>query len=91
MKPVISIIIPIYNVERYLTQCLDSILQQDYLQWECILVDDGSKDRSGAICDEFLQRDKRFHVVHKTTKQIHSPFANTRPTLRAEETPPLVL
>ena len=72
MKPVISIIIPIYNVERYLTQCLDSILQQDYLQWECILVDDGSKDRSGAICDEFLQRDKRFHVVHKTNGGVSS-------------------
>lgn len=64
MEPLISIIIPVYNVEFYLGVCLDSIIAQDYTNWECILVDDGSKDRSGEICDEYSQRDSRFHVIH---------------------------
>lgn len=64
MESLISIIIPVYNVEQYLPECLESILEQDYANWECILVDDGSKDRSGDIIDEFSQRDSRFHVIH---------------------------
>ena len=61
----ISIIIPIYNSERYLYDCLNSILFQKYKNFECILIDDGSTDCSSAICDEFGSLDKRFVVVHK--------------------------
>lgn len=61
----LSIIIPVYNVSSYLRECLDSISQINTLDWEAILVDDGSTDDSGAICDEYAQRDKRFKVVHQ--------------------------
>lgn len=63
--PQISIIVPVYGVEKSLHRCLDSIFAQTFTDWECILVDDGSKDRSGAICDEYVQKDKRFRVIHK--------------------------
>lgn len=62
----ISIIIPIYNAEKYLRQCLDSIVSQTYKDWECILVDDGSSDGSPAICDEYALKDARFRVVHQS-------------------------
>ena len=64
-KPQISIIVPVYNVEKYLRQCLDSITAQTFTDWECILVDDGSKDNSGSICDEYAQKENRFRVIHK--------------------------
>lgn len=63
--PQISIIVPVYNVEDYLRQCLDSIIAQTFTDWECIFVDDGSKDGSGRICDEYAQKDDRFKVIHK--------------------------
>lgn len=62
---IISIIVPVYNVEKYLRQCLDSITAQTFTDWECILVDDGSKDNSGSICDEFAAKDSRIKVIHK--------------------------
>lgn len=63
--PKISVIIPVYKVEQYVRECLDSILEQTFTDWECIMIDDGSPDQSGAICDEFAQKDSRFQVVHK--------------------------
>lgn len=65
-NPEISIIVPVYKVERYLRQCLDSITAQTFSNWECILVDDGSPDASGAICDEYAARDSRFRVIHRS-------------------------
>ncbi len=64
-EPKISIIVPIYNVERYLRECLDSILAQTFGDWECILVDDGSPDGCPQICDEYAARDPRFRVIHR--------------------------
>lgn len=64
-KNVISVIIPVYKVERYLEQCLDSVLNQDYEQLEVILIDDGSPDASGAICDRYALQDSRVRVIHQ--------------------------
>ena len=57
--PLISVIVPVYNVQDYLARCLDSILNQTYQNLEIILVNDGSKDNSGAICDEYAAKDDR--------------------------------
>ncbi len=61
----ISIIVPIYNVESFLSQCIESILAQSYQNLEIILVDDGSTDNSGKICEEYAQKDSRIKVIHK--------------------------
>ena len=60
----VSIIIPVYKVEMYLARCLDSILNQIYTEWEAILIDDCSPDKSGEICDEYAKKDERFKVIH---------------------------
>ena len=60
-----SIIVPVYNVEKYLRECIDSILCQTFTDFELILVDDGSKDESGKICDEYAEKDNRIKVIHK--------------------------
>ena len=60
-----SIILPIYNVEKYLKECVDSIQAQTFKDFEIILVDDGSKDSSPAICDELASQDERIKVIHK--------------------------
>lgn len=61
----ISIIVPVYNVEKYLRECLDSISLLKAVRWEAILVDDGSTDISGQICDEYAKQDSRFRVIHQ--------------------------
>lgn len=61
----ISIIVPVYQVEKYISQCIESILSQTFTDFELILVDDGSKDNSGKICDEYATKDKRIKVIHK--------------------------
>lgn len=69
---IISIIIPVYNVSKYIHRCLNSIIEQTGMDWECILVDDGSPDDSGAICDEYATKDNRFKVVHKINGGVSS-------------------
>ena len=64
MNGKISIIIPVYNVEKYIERCLDSVITQSYVNLEIILVDDGSTDRSGEICDRYAVRDNRIKVIH---------------------------
>lgn len=61
----ISVIVPVYNVEQYLDECVKSILSQTYKDFELILVDDGSTDRSGVMCDEYAEKDDRIKVIHK--------------------------
>lgn len=65
-----SVILPIYNVEAYLAECVESILQQTYKDYELILVDDGSKDASPDICDEYAKKDGRIKVVHQTNAGV---------------------
>lgn len=63
--PDVSIVVPVYNLEKLIGRCLDSILAQTFSNYEVLLIDDGSTDNSGAICDEYAQQDSRFHVFHK--------------------------
>ena len=63
--PAISIIIPMYGVEKYLRRCLDSVQNQTFTDWQAICVDDGSPDKSGEIAEEYARKDKRFVVIHK--------------------------
>lgn len=64
-NPKVSILVPIYNVEKYLPRCIESVLSQDFRDYELILVDDGSPDQCPQICDEYAMKDKRIKVVHK--------------------------
>ena len=68
----ISIIVPVYNVEKYIRKCLDSILNQTFKEFELILVNDGSIDNSGKICDEYALKDKRIKVIHKKNGGLSS-------------------
>ena len=63
--PIISVIVPVYKVEPYIHRCVDSILAQTFTDFELILVDDGSPDNCGAICDEYAAKDSRIHVIHQ--------------------------
>lgn len=63
--PKISVIVPVYNVEPYIYRCVDSILNQTFTDFELILVDDGSPDNCGKICDEYAEKDPRIHVIHQ--------------------------
>lgn len=66
MNPLISIIVPCYNVQEFLSETIESIINQTYSNWELILVDDGSKDSTPKICDEYAQKDNRIKVIHKS-------------------------
>lgn len=71
-KPALSIIVPIYNVEKYIHKCVDSILNQSFNDFELILIDDGSPDNCGKICDEYEQKDSRVIVIHKKNSGLGS-------------------
>lgn len=62
----LTVIIPVYNTEKYLKRCIESVINQTFLDLEIILVDDGSTDQSASICDDYARRDNRIKVIHKT-------------------------
>lgn len=70
--PLVSIIVPVYNAEKYLNRCVDSILSQTMTDFELLLIDDGSKDDSGRICDEYSEKDARIKVFHKPNCGVSS-------------------
>lgn len=72
MSPLISIIVPVYNAEKTLNRCVDSILSQTFLDWELLLINDGSTDQSGELCDEYAAKDQRIKVVHKKNGGVSS-------------------
>ena len=72
MNPKISIIVPVYKAEKYLRKCVDSILAQTFTDYEVLLIDDGSPDLSGIICDEYAQKDSRIRVFHKENGGVSS-------------------
>lgn len=80
----ISVIIPVYNAECYLSKCLDSIIDQTYTNWEAILVNDGSPDNCGKICDEYAAKDKRFKVIHQENQGVVSARNNAISNARGE-------
>lgn len=71
-SPKISVIVPVYNVEKYLPRCIDSILAQTFTDFELLLIDDGSTDNSGEICDEYAKNDRRIRVFHKENGGVSS-------------------
>ena len=68
--PQLSIVLPVYNVDRWLSECLNSIRAQTFTDWEALLVDDGSTDFSGVICDHYSHRDPRFKVIHQENRGV---------------------
>ena len=66
----ISVIVPVYNTEKYLRRCIDSILAQTYKDFELILIDDGSTDNSGLICDEYEKNYNRIRVIHQQNSGV---------------------
>lgn len=69
-QPLISVIVPVYNVEDKLSRCVESVFAQTYPRWELILVDDGSLDNSGSLCDEYVALDARVHVIHQSNAGV---------------------
>lgn len=70
--PKVSVIIPVYNAEKYLRKCLDSVLAQSFADFEVLLINDGSTDGSGKICDDYAQKDARVKVFHKENGGVSS-------------------
>lgn len=69
-NPLISVIIPVYKTEQFLDRCLQSVLGQTYTHWEILLIDDGSPDHSGELCDRYAQSDKRIFVRHQPNEGV---------------------
>ena len=69
MEPFISIVMPVYNVEKYVGCAVESVLNQSFQNYELILIDDCSTDRSGLVCDSYAEKDRRIHVIHKAKNE----------------------
>ncbi|HFU4561505.1 TPA: glycosyltransferase family 2 protein [Streptococcus suis] len=76
-KPLISIIVPVYNVENYLDECIQTVLAQTYSNWELLLINDGSTDSSGTICDDYAKGDERIYIKHIKKSKGVSEARNT--------------
>ena len=72
----ISVIVPVYNVEKYLDECVESILAQTYSNFEVLLVDDGSTDSSGRMCDDWANKDSRIRVFHQKNQGLSATRNN---------------
>lgn len=83
-EPKISVVVPVYNGEKYLGECIDSILRQTFRDFELILLDDGSPDNSGAICDNYAEKDSRIRVIHKVNEGINRTRQRGAKEARAE-------
>lgn len=84
MKKLLSVIVAVYNVKLYISQCIDSICKQTYSPMEIILVDNGSTDGSGDICEEYAAKDQRIHVIHQKNKGLSG--ARNVHSMRCKET-----
>mgnify|MGYP000986521563 FL=1 len=71
-EPLVSVVVPVYNVEKYLPKCLDSLVNQIFKNIQVILVDDGSTDQSGKMCDEYAFENANFEVIHKQNGGLSS-------------------
>ena len=71
-SPLFSVIVPAYNLEKLIPRCLDSLLAQTFAGWECVAVDDGSADGTGAVCDEYAAKDPRFTALHQENGGVSS-------------------
>ena len=88
-QPKISVIVAVYNAEKYLRRCIDSLLTQTFKDFEVLLIDDGSTDGSGKICDSFAEKDKRFRVFHQENKGRKSELENDKRRIHQDSTAPL--
>ncbi len=70
MSPLITVIVPVYNAEKYLPRCIESVLAQTFADFELLLIEDGSPDGCGAICDAYAQKDSRIHVIHQQNRGV---------------------
>ena len=84
MQPAVSIIVPVYNAETTLRHCVDSILSQEFTDFELLLVDDGSQDSSGSICEEYAGRDARVRVIHQENSGVSAARNNALDRARGE-------
>ena len=83
-KPFISIIVPVYKVERYLPRCVESIINQTYRCFELILVDDGSPDNCGVLCDEYAEKYDYIKVIHQSNQGLSAARNNAVPISKGE-------
>lgn len=79
------VLIPVYNVEKYITNCIESVLKQTYPNFKMVIVDDGSPDRAGEICDEYAQKDKRIKVIHQTNAGLMAARRKAISYVKSEE------
>lgn len=84
MEPLISVVVPVYNVETYLDECLESIVKQSYGHLEIIVVDDGSTDNSGTLCDRWAERDERIRVIHQPNGGLSAARNTALDVMRGE-------
>ena len=91
MNEKVSIIVPVYKVEEYLPKCIESVMAQDYENWELILIDDGSPDGSEKVCDEYSKQDSRILTIHTPNHGVANSTSKCKITKCFCKRTPLVL